>query len=348
MRTIDPATQKEKIEQHVISIHKPIARVSTLAIHLESAEERRCFKVNKEDNLSPIIGTQPLLEAALMKELNQTDGEETDAWKKGQEPALLRLIASELGVDVKQICNFELGLFDCQPASLGGIKSEFLYASRLDNLATVHVAMEAIMDHSKGEELEDDMISLIACFDHEEIGSTSTQGAGSPVMAEAVSRITSAFAENSHSRDPELDASAVRRSFILSVDQAHAVHPNYAGKHEKGHGPKMNAGVVIKTNQNQRYATNGVTGFVARELARRGESKVPMQEFCVRSDCPCGSTIGPILSANTGIRTVDLGMPQLSMHSIREVMGIADLTHGLDLFKSFFKHFNELDNSMEG
>lgn len=168
-----------------------------------------------------------------------------------------------------------------------------------------------------------------------------------PFHSQAVDRITASFSENTHSLDPDTHSSAIRKSFIMSVDQAHAVHPNYPSKHEKSHGPKMNAGVVLKTNQNQRYATNGVTGFIARELARKG-TKVPIQEFCVRSDCPCGSTIGPILSANTGIRTVDLGMPQLSMHSCREVMGIADLTHGLNLFKSFFKYFNEVDESLEG
>ncbi|KAL9186991.1 hypothetical protein ACHAXT_010711 [Thalassiosira profunda] len=347
VRTIDTVTHKETIEQHLVKIHKPLARVSTLCIHLQTAEERGAFKVNKEEHLSPILGTQKLLEAAAAKQL--TDIGDDDDWRKGQEPALMKLIAKELGVETKQICNFELGLFDCQPATLGGIKGEFLNSARLDNLATVFVALETILDYSKSEDVaEDDMISLIACFDHEEIGSDSAQGAGSPVMAEAVSRITAAFSANTHARDPETHSSAIRKSFILSVDQAHAVHPNYAGKHEKNHGPKMNAGVVIKTNQNQRYATNGVTGFIARELARLAEAKVPMQEFCVRSDCPCGSTIGPILSANTGIRTVDLGMPQLSMHSCREVMGIADLTHGLNLFKSFFANFNQLDESLEG
>ena len=347
VRTIDPETKKEKIEQRLVKIHKPLARVSSLCIHLESAEERRAFKVNKEEHLSPILGTSALLESAAGKQLNQT-GDESDAWEKGQEPALMRLIATELGIDTKQIANFELGLFDCQPASLGGIKNEFIYSARLDNLATVFVALESIVDYSQSTDVaEDDMISLIACFDHEEIGSQSTQGAGSPVISHAVARITTAFNEYNHGHDPETHSSAVRKSFILSVDQAHAVHPNYPSKHEKSHGPKMNAGVVIKTNQNQRYATNGVTGFVARELARKGLT-VPIQEFVVRSDCPCGSTIGPTLSANTGIRTVDLGMPQLSMHSCREVMGIADLTHGLNMFNSFFKHFNEVDESLEG
>ena len=144
--------------------------------------------------------------------------------------------------------------------------------------------------------------------------------------------------------DGEVYRAALARSMVLSVDMAHAVHPNYASKHEKGHGPKMNAGVVVKSNSNQRYATNGVTGFLTRELGRR--EGVPVQEFVVRNDCPCGSTIGPILSANTGMRVVDLGMPQLSMHSCREMMGRADLTLASKLFGRFLADFRELDERL--
>lgn len=156
---------------------------------------------------------------------------------------------------------------------------------------------------------------------------------------------------------------------IFSVDMAHAVHPNYASKHDKAHAPHMNGGVVIKTNVNQRYATGGVTGFFVRELARR--AGVPVQEFSVRNDCPCGSTIGPMyvdliayllyiilpshiifhverhsISQNTGVRAVDLGMPQLSMHSVREIMGAADLTHAHRLFLTFLRSFRELDSAL--
>ncbi len=345
VRAVDPVTQNEKIEQHMLQIFKPVARVSTLCIHLQTAEERGSFKVNKEEHLNPILGTQSVLESSIGKQLN--DPGDGDSWTKGQEPALMRLVASELGIETKQIANFELGLFDCQPASLGGIKNEFLYSARLDNLATVFIALDTILEYSKSEDFsEDDMISLIACFDHEEIGSVSTQGAGSPVMVEAVQRISAAMSENSHSRDPDMHASAVRKSFILSADMAHAVHPNYASKHEKNHGPKLNAGIALKTNQNQRYATNCISGFIAREIAAK--VKVPLQEFVVRSDCPCGTTIGPMLSAATGIRTVDVGMPQLSMHSVREVMGVIDLAHGLAFFQSFFKYFNDIDDKLEG
>lgn len=146
-------------------------------------------------------------------------------------------------------------------------------------------------------------------------------GAGSPIMGEAVQRIASAL--NGGDANSDLHQACLRRSFVLSVDQAHAVHPNYASKHEKGHQPKMNGGMVIKRNSNQRYATNGITGFLVRELAKKA-GLPPVQEFLVRNDCACGSTIGPIISTATGIRAIDMGCPQLSMHSIRETMGVCD------------------------
>jgi aspartyl aminopeptidase len=347
VRVPNPDTQREKVEQHMLQIYRPVARVSTLAIHLQTADERNSFKVNKEEHLCPILGTQSVLEASIGKQLNNPGDDDDNNWTKGQEPALMRMIASELGIETNQIANFELGLFDCQPASLGGVKNEFLYSGRLDNLATVFVALETIVNHSKSEDLvEDDMISLVAFFDHEEVGSASAQGAGSPVMKEAVERITAALSANTTTRDPDMHASTVRKSFIISADMAHAVHPNYSSKHEKNHGPKLNAGIALKTNQNQRYATNCISGFIAREIATK--AKIPVQEFVVRSDCPCGTTIGPMISAATGIRTVDVGMPQLSMHSVREVMGVADLTHGLNFFQSFFKNFKEIDDNLEG
>ena len=134
---------------------------------------------------------------------------------------------------------------------------------------------------------------------------------------------------------------ALRKSYCFSVDMAHAIHPNYSSKHEKTHAPKMNAGVVIKTNSNQRYTTNSFTGLIIREVSRKVGCKI--QEFVVRNDCPCGSTIGPIIAEKTGIRSSDAGMPQLSMHSCREQMGVADLTECLALFGGFYKHFRELD-----
>ena len=127
----------------------------------------------------------------------------------------------------------------------------------------------------------------------------------------------------------------------MSADTAHAVHPNYAEKHQAAHAPKLNMGTVIKTNDNQRYATNGDSGFVVRELARR--AGIGVQEFMVKNDCPCGSTIGPIISTRTGLRTVDLGVACWSMHSIRETIGVGDVENSYVLFHTFFSSFAELD-----
>lgn len=135
VRKTSPETGKEKIEQHLIRIEKPVARISNLAIHLQTAEERGSFKVNKEEHLSPIIGTQSALESEASNQLNKI-GICDDPWNSKQEPELMKLIALELGIETEQIANFELGLFDCQSASIGGIKNEFLNSGRLDNLAT--------------------------------------------------------------------------------------------------------------------------------------------------------------------------------------------------------------------
>ena len=318
------------IEQALLKLEDPVARISTLCIHLQSAEERKGFAVNKENHTAPIIATEKVkinddvnssaketLEAQASEQLAQVDP--MKSWRDGHEPLLLQAIAKELNVEVSDIIDFELNLYDTQPASLGGISKEFLYSARLDNLATVFCGIEAICDAPFASPTSED-VSVMVAFDHEEVGSTSAQGAGSPVMQDAVTRISAALQGGAH--NPDLYTAGIRKSFVLSIDQAHAIHPNYASKHESNHAPKLNAGVVIKTNSNQRYATNGMTGFVVRELGRR--ANIPIQEFCVRNDCPCGSTIGPTISANTGMRVVDAGMPQLSMHSCREVMGIAD------------------------
>jgi len=351
------------VSQKLVKLDTAVARVSTLCIHLQSPEERRAFQVNKEAHTAPIIGTHTLLERGSEEQLNvgwqkvneessndsatTNTGQQLNEWQKGHPPLLLQTIADKIGIEMKDIADMELNLFDVQPASLGGLQTEFLQSARLDNLATVFCAVEALATHTSGTFLENQTdISLIAMFDHEEVGSSSAIGAGSPVMIEAVRRISDAMSTKPGSLDPDLYSVSIRKSFVLSTDMAHAIHPNYASKHEPKHAPKLNGGTVIKTNSNQRYTTNAVTGFLVREIARR--ANLPIQEFVVRNDCPCGSTIGPIISSCTGIRTVDIGMPQLSMHSCREMMGISDLSNGYELFKAYFQDFVTVDENLEG
>jgi aspartyl aminopeptidase len=263
----------QKIESKLVQLRDPVARVSTLCIHLQSAEERKAFAVNKEDHTSPILGiASPQLEEGAAGQIN-------DVWQKGQEPLLMQRIAKELDVGVEQIVDFELSLYDTQPAAIGGMNKEFMYSARLDNLATVFCAVEALASNDPSEQ-ED--ISLVVAFDHEEVGSTSLNGAGSPVLDQAIRRISAALGA---SQDPEMYAQTIARSFCLSIDQAHAVHPNYAHKHDAQHAPTLNSGFVIKTNGNQRYTTNSLTGFLLRELARK--CNVPVQEFAGTFGCFC-------------------------------------------------------------
>jgi len=343
----------EFIEQRLIKIDRPILRVPNLAIHLQTAEERKAFKVNNEDHLSPILAmaAQKALTGDSNDDTSTEDKEKDneDGWTEHQEPLLLKLLASELDIPIESIVDFELNLYDCQKSSLGGIYNEFVNSARLDNLASCYLAVQALVDCTKQDDFikNDQDISMVVLYDHEEIGSTSAVGAASPILGEAVKRISAVL--NSKEQNValyDLYEATVRKSFALSSDQAHALHPNYASKHEKNHQPQMNAGMVIKRNANQKYATSGPTGIIMREIARRSNLP-PLQEFMVRQDCGCGSTIGPLISSTTGIRAVDVGCPQLSMHSIRETMGVCDLTNGLELFKSFFIHFRSVDDSLE-
>lgn len=358
-----------RIEQKLVKINRPLLRIPNLAIHLQTTKEREAFVVNKEDHLSPILAMEikkQLLgdsgwsksDAKAKDDANDDEKDSKDdeiggdqrsgesdqnGWVEYQSPPLLQLLAQELDVPASSIVDFELNLFDVQRASLGGVVGEFIHSARLDNLASCFMAIQALIEHIKDDKIQADKdVAMVILYDHEEVGSASATGAASPILSEAIRRITAALQMD----DPDIYSECIRKSFVLSSDQAHAVHPNYSSKHEKNHQPKMNHGMVIKRNANQRYATSTITGVILREIARRAQLG-PIQEFVVRQDCGCGSTIGPILSSATGIRAVDMGCPQLSMHSIRETMGTTDIHHGLNLFKAFFEHFHCVNSSIE-
>lgn len=187
----------DKIEQKLVKIDRPILRIPNLAIHLQTADERTAFTVNKEDHLSPILAMAA--EKALSGEgegqsdegdekENKKDKKPKDGWTEFQEPLLLQLLAEELKCEIADIADFELNLFDIQKASIGGVHSEFIHSARLDNLASCFLAVQALMEHSQ-ELADDEDISLIALFDHEEVGSSSAVGAGSPIMGEAVEQV---------------------------------------------------------------------------------------------------------------------------------------------------------------
>jgi len=318
----------EGFERKLVHVQRPLLRVPSLCIHLQSAEERKSFAPNKETHLQPILA---MVQADLNKE------------EKGARhcSTLLNILANELACDPAEIMDMELSLCDTQPGQVWGASNEFLSSPRLDNQSHCYTGLTALLSHSTDHLSEDTGVSMLVCFDHEEVGSDSAVGAGSPMMGEAISRVLSSLSGPVLTED--VHRVSLRKSFLVSADVAHAVHPNYSEKHEMNHRPVLNGGTVLKTNSNQRYATNAETGFLLREIARRAE--VPVQEFVVRNDCPCGSTIGPIIASKIGIRTVDLGVPSLSMHSIRETMGVEDVTSNTKLFQTFFREFGSLDKS---
>ncbi|KAH8595831.1 aspartyl aminopeptidase-like protein [Bisporella sp. PMI_857] len=369
---------KGNYQQKLIKVERPILRIPTLAIHLNRQTN---FDPNKETELFPIAG----LVAA---ELNRTGaGEKIEEEKKDDaeeksfqplkvlsdrhHPYIVEIIAEHAEVGVEDVVDFEVVLYDVQKGCIGGINNEFIYSARLDNLGMTYTAVEGLIESVKSETALDNesSIRLITCFDHEEIGSTSAQGAASNFLPAVVRRLSVLPAHHEPHRDsgsersfekiprePELDiATAYEQtlsgSFLISADMAHSVNPNYTQKYEADHRPEMNKGTVIKINANQRYATNSPGIVLIQEVARRAKpsadsttsSGVPLQLFVVRNDSSCGSTIGPMLSAALGTRTLDLGNAQLSMHSIRETGGVYDVEHAIRLFESFFEHFSELE-----
>jgi len=282
-------------------------------------------------------------------------------------PYVVEIIAEHAGVKVDDVVDFEIVLYDTQKSCIGGINNELIFSARLDNLGMTYCAIEGLIESvSSPSALENESsIRLTTCFDHEEIGSTSAHGAASNLLPAVLRRLSvipaynEAGSDNSYEKIPreaELDIATayeqtLATSFLVSADMAHSVNPNYTSKYEVDHRPEMNKGTVIKINANQRYATNSPGIVLIQEVARRAKPSadsvtsagVPLQLFVVRNDSSCGSTIGPMLSAALGTRTLDLGNAQLSMHSIREVGGVYDVEHGIRLFESFFEHFSELE-----
>lgn len=325
----------------LVRIEEPIMRIPTLAIHLDRGVSEG-FKVNTHSHLVPVLATS--IKAELNKPVTENGAVEaglpTDKKKSLEKhhSLLLELLATQASCKPDEICDFELQACDTQPSIIAGAMKEFIFSGRLDNLCMSFCSLKALIDATSSQSsLENETgVRMVALFDHEEVGSNSAQGAGSPVMLDALSRITSSF-----SSDSKLLKKAIQRSFIVSADMAHALHPNYMDKHEENHQPKMHSGLVIKHNANQRYATNAITSFIFREIAQK--HNLPIQDFVVRNDMPCGSTIGPILASGVGIRTVDVGGPQLSMHSIREMCAVDDVKHSYEHFKAYFQEFSTLD-----
>jgi len=277
----------EGIVHRLIRIDEPILRVPQLAIHL--AEDRTSVSLNAQRHVDAVWGV----------------GSGTRSF--------LAYVAGRAGVDAADVLGFDLMTHDLTPSTLVGVDGDLLSAPRLDNQCSCYAGLEALLAAEPTGHLP-----VLALFDHEEVGSQSDHGAQSELLPTVLERIT--LAEGGDRQD------YLRRlagSMVASADMAHATHPNYPERHEPGHVIEVNAGPVLKVHPNLRYATDGRTAAAfALACVQAG---VPLQRYEHRADLPCGSTIGPMTSAGTGIPTVDVGAAQLAMHSAREVMGAADV-----------------------
>ncbi|KAF8558871.1 peptidase M18, aminopeptidase I [Imleria badia] len=326
--------QDGSFQSKLIKVDRPILRIPTLAIHLDRSVDTS-FKFNKETEFVPILG---LIENQLNSDTQNSGTSIASSIQENHHPALLSILANELSVAPEEIHDFEVHLYDTQPSVLGGINSEFIFSPRLDNLFSSprFCAVAALVGHVEDRSFLDleGNVNCIALFNHEEIGSVSTTGADSSLIPSLLERL---------SPSPALHSQSIARSFLVSADMGHAVHPNYTSKHEENHRPQINGGIVVKTNATQRYASDAIGTFLFKKLVERKGGKV--QEFEVRNDMPCGSTVGPMLS-KLGVRTVDVGNAMLSMHSIRETGGSQDVQHAIDAFGSLFEGFAKLDQSL--
>ena len=294
----------------LVDLKDPVGFIPSLAIHLDrTANEGRA--INKQKELPPI--------------LLQLDEDE----KFNFEDYLLEYLQENMGcLDANVVLSHELLLYDTQAPALVGLRKQFISSARLDNLLSCFVALHALI------ESKDETASVLVCNDHEEVGSVSAAGAEGPFLKSVLHRMLESEDKTSGSSAASFDR-AIQNSVLLSVDNAHGVHPNFSDKHDSAHSPKLNAGPVIKINANQRYASNSESIALLKSICNRLD--IGHQSFVMRSDMGCGSTIGPITSALLGISTVDIGIASFAMHSIRESAGAADVESMGVLIQAFFE-----------
>lgn len=253
-----------------------------------------------------------------------------------QPPGLVKTIAGELGIqDHSTIVNWELELFDTQPAQLGGLNKEFIFAGRIDDKLCSFSAIEALIASESSD--SDSSLKVVGCFDDEEIGSLLRQGAHSNLLPSTLERICEAIDSCSASKIGQLYAN----SFLISADVSHAVNPNFMGSYLENHAPLLNTGVAVQADPNGHTTTDSISTAFLQRVADKCGAK--LQVFQIRNDSRSGGTVGPMLSSAMGMRAIDAGLPQLSMHSIRATCGSLDPGLGVKLFKGFFDHFEEVD-----
>ncbi|MBC8586839.1 M18 family aminopeptidase [Paratissierella segnis] len=299
VKTQNPLKPKEVL----IDMEKPIMIIPNLAIHMNR-------KVNEGIKINPQIDTLPLLSTI------------NDKFEK--ENFIMELIAENIGIKTEDILDFELYLYSVEKGALIGLNEEFISIGRLDDLAMAHAGLYGLVDSKIGN-----ATNILVCFDNEEVGSTTKQGAASPMLRSILERIAIAMG-----KDKEGYYRGLSNSFLISSDMAHSIHPNYMGKQDLTNRPVINGGPVIKIAASQSYTSDSSSSAVYEGICK--SINVPVQKFVNRSDERGGSTIGPISSTQLDVPSVDIGNPILGMHSVRELGGVFDHYYAYKSFREFY------------
>jgi aspartyl aminopeptidase len=296
----------------LLDFKRAVAVIPSLAIHLDRDVNNK-RSINAQTDLPPLLL-------------------QVDTGSDAKPPTFRELLATELkqqqpALDVKEVLDYEISLYDVQPAAVIGLNADFIASARLDNLLSCLAGLEALLQRESQN--GSDANVLLVCTDHEEVGSATAAGASGPFLESVLRRINEKLGGTNESLQQQLS-----QSLLVSVDNAHGIHPNFADKHDSKHGPLLNGGPVLKFNANQRYATNGDTSARFRRVC--ADAGVPLQSFVVRSDMGCGSTIGPLVATELGVATVDIGVPTFAMHSVRELAGARDVDYLIKALTRFY------------
>ena len=304
-RVIIKGTDTLHPETRLLHIKRPLLQIPNLAIHF-NREVNNGVALSKQKDMLPIIG---IVNDALEKE-----------------NMLVKVIGDEIGLDIKDIIDFDLYLYDTTPACTFGIHDEFISSGRLDDLSMVHAGLEAMIH----EQALPKTTKILAIFDNEETGSQTKQGAGSPFLANMIQRVVMNIGGTM-----EDYYRAVEKSFMISADNAHAWHPNYSDKYDPTNHPVMGGGPVIKFNAAQKYASDAVSAAIFANICT--EAGVPYQKFVNHSDVAGGSTLGNILASSLPLKGVDMGNPIWAMHSVRETGNVKDHEYCIKAFSKFYE-----------
>ncbi len=315
---------KEFIRTLLVNYDAPVATIPSVAIHLDrEANTKRV--INPQIDLPPIIKSYAKLndsyynvQSESLETVNTYRDTSSPIAKSFRLMLLEQVIKENSNINIKELLDFDMIFSDAHHPFFTGVNQEIISAPRLDNLLSCHAALKSIVRvySADSDTTSQDGIAapcFVVCTDHEEVGSDSAVGAKGSFLSSVISRLIP---------DNEQKSKAATRSFMISLDNAHAVHPAHPELHDSNHTPFLNHGPVLKINASQRYASDCESSALLRYICKNAD--IPLQSFVMRSDMPCGSTIGPAISSSLGIKTVDIGAPTLGMHAIREITGSKD------------------------